>query len=306
MLKEKKYFLFDIDGTLVPWKSGRIPASVFESVAALRRKGILCFVATGRSPFEISAGHLIDGLDVDGYLLNNGELGVDADGTVFYRCPVDPDDLARLLDWVEARGLSCWMVSEKQCAINRLTPAAAQALEDIRTQPPKLGDLRALCREPVYKFSLFLPPEELPMELLPHCAKTQWHAFGHDLFSAAGGKQQAFAATLARYGLTPAQCMAFGDSDNDIGLLTAGRTARGRLRILSLAIARRTASVMRWNIFLYCNQHFGSGHGRVFTSAALLHRRKRIARGPRWDPLVLFTEANLKSCTTEAEKRLCI
>ena len=60
----------------------------------------------------------------------------------------------------------------------------------------------------------YLPPEELPMELLPHCAKTQWHAFGHDLFSAAGGKQQAFAATLARYGLTPAQCMAFGDSDN--------------------------------------------------------------------------------------------
>lgn len=216
-----KAVFFDIDGTLVPWKSGRIPASLFESVAALRRKGILCFVVTGRSPFEISAGHLIDGLDFDGYLLNNGELGVDADGTVFYRCPVDPDDLARLLDWVEARGLSCWMVSEKQCAINRLTPAAAQALEDIRTQPPKLGDLRALCREPVYKFSLFLPPEELPMELLPHCAKTQWHAFGHDLFSAAGGKQQAFAATLARYGLTPAQCMAFGDSDNDIGLLTA-------------------------------------------------------------------------------------
>lgn len=143
-----KAVFFDIDGTLVPWKSGRIPASVFESVAALRRKGILCFVATGRSPFEISAGHLIDGLDFDGYLLNNGELGVDADGTVFYRCPVDPDDLARLLDWVEARGLSCWMVSEKQCAINRLTPAAAQALEDIRTQPPKLGDLRALCREP--------------------------------------------------------------------------------------------------------------------------------------------------------------
>ena len=131
-----KAVFFDIDGTLVPWKSGRIPASVFESVAALRRKGILCFVATGRSPFEISAGHLIDGLDFDGYLLNNGELGVDADGTVFYRCPVDPDDLARLLDWVEARGLSCWMVSEKQCAINRLTPAAAQALEDA---PAALG-----------------------------------------------------------------------------------------------------------------------------------------------------------------------
>lgn len=40
-------------------------------------------------------------------------------------------------------------------------------------------------------------------------------------FPLRAGKQQAFAATLARYGLTPAQCMAFGDSDNDIGLLTA-------------------------------------------------------------------------------------
>ena len=53
-----KAVFFDIDGTLVPWKSGRIPASVFESVAALRRKGILCFVATGRSPFHANfQGH---------------------------------------------------------------------------------------------------------------------------------------------------------------------------------------------------------------------------------------------------------
>lgn len=216
-----KAVFFDIDGTLISWRTGRIPSSVFESIAALRKKGILCFVATGRSPFEIRAGHLLDGLEFDGYLLNNGEFGIDADGTVFYRCPVDPDDLAQLLDWVEARGLSCWMVSEEQGAINFLSPAAKQALEDIQTLPPELGNLRELSRKPVYKFALFLPPEELPMELLPHCAKTQWHPFGHDLFSVAGGKQQALAATLERYGLTAEECMAFGDSDNDVGLLKA-------------------------------------------------------------------------------------
>lgn len=141
------------------------------------------------------------------------------------------------------------------------------------------------------------------MELLPHCAKTQWHAFGHDLFSAAGGKQQAFVATLARYGLTPAQCMAFGDSDNDIGLLTAAgigvamEAGTDGARAAADFVTRdceATASVMRWNIFLYCNQYFGSGHGRVFTSAALLHRRKRIARGSRWDPLVLFHRGQFK------------
>ena len=78
----------------------------------------------------------------------------------------------------------------------------------------------------VYKFSLFLPPEELPMELLPHCAKTQWNAFGHDLFSAAGGKQQAFAATLARYGLTPAQCMACLLYTSEYARFSTGRAFR--------------------------------------------------------------------------------
>lgn len=216
-----KAVFFDIDGTLISWKTRTIPASVFTALDALREKGILCFVATGRSRFEIEAAHLLDGLRFDGYLLNNGQLATDGQGRAYFSTPVDAGDLDRLLRWVDERGVSCWMVSAGQSAINHTDPAAEKALSDIHTPVPMQGDLRELCRDPVYKFSLFLPPEKLPMALLPHCTKTQWHAFGHDIFSCEGGKEQAFLATLKHFGLEPAECMAFGDSDNDAGMLRA-------------------------------------------------------------------------------------
>lgn len=216
-----KAVFFDIDGTLISWETRAIPASAYAALDALREKGILCFVATGRSRFEIEAAHLLDGLVFDGYLLNNGQLATDGQGRTYFSTPIDADDLDRLLRWVDERGVSCWMVNAEESAINHTGPAAEKALSDIHTPMPMQGDLRKLCRNPVYKFSLFLPPEELPMALLPHCSKTQWHAFGHDIFSSEGGKEKAFLATLKHFGLEPAECMAFGDSDNDIGLLRA-------------------------------------------------------------------------------------
>ena len=94
-----------------------------------------------------------------------------------------------------------------------------QAMFDIYTPIPAVGDLRKMAEQEIYKFALYLEPERLPMNLLPHCAKAQWHSFGHDLFSARGGKRAAFLATLDHFGLQASECMAFGDSDNDIGML---------------------------------------------------------------------------------------
>ena len=39
---------FDIDGTLVSFKTHRIPKSTLDAVAALRSRGIKVYIATGR------------------------------------------------------------------------------------------------------------------------------------------------------------------------------------------------------------------------------------------------------------------
>ena len=75
-----KAAFFDIDGTLVSLKTTVYPPSAAEAIAALRKKGILCFVATGRSKFEIAEEHLLDGMEFDGFLTNNGQDAYSPDG----------------------------------------------------------------------------------------------------------------------------------------------------------------------------------------------------------------------------------
>ena len=48
----KKYFFFDVDGTLVPMAGGReIPDSTRAAISELKRRGHFCAIATGRSQY---------------------------------------------------------------------------------------------------------------------------------------------------------------------------------------------------------------------------------------------------------------
>ena len=53
-----KAIFFDIDGTLVPFQSAKWLPSTKLALERLREKGILTFVATGRSKYEIRNEHL--------------------------------------------------------------------------------------------------------------------------------------------------------------------------------------------------------------------------------------------------------
>ena len=116
MTKIKAAF-FDIDGTLVSLKTKVYPPSARAAIARLRENGVQCFVATGRSKFEIASEHLLDGIAFDGYLTNNGQDAYSVDGKLLYGTPLDPGDAAALLDWVERTGAACWMVSAGSCCI---------------------------------------------------------------------------------------------------------------------------------------------------------------------------------------------
>ncbi len=50
---EKRYFFFDIDGTLIPETgSQEIPANVRQALDEVQRRGHFCAIATGRGHCE--------------------------------------------------------------------------------------------------------------------------------------------------------------------------------------------------------------------------------------------------------------
>lgn len=220
-----KAAFFDIDGTLVSLKSKICPPSAKEAIAELRRRGVLCFVATGRSKFEIADEHLLDGMTFDGYLTNNGQDAYSPDGRLLYGTPLPADEAAAVLDWAEREHCAAWMVSAEQSLMSHIDALVDEAMVAIHTRPPQLGDLRPMLQHPIYKLVLFVPRERMaePLRLAPHCRSTQWYRVGQDLISADGGKRNAMLGVLARFSLRPEECIAFGDSENDIEMLrTAG------------------------------------------------------------------------------------
>lgn len=218
-----KAIFFDIDGTLVSLKQKVYPPSLIPALRQLREKGILLFVATGRSKFEIVEEHLLDGLEFDGVLTNNGQDAYDDKGTLLYGKPLDPAEARAILDWVEENHCACWLVSGEKSRLNHVNERVLAAMEAIHTRPPLVEPLRPMLSQPIYKIVLFLRREEMqePMALAPHSRMTQWFPMGHDIISEDGGKQNAMLEIIARYGILPEETMAFGDSENDIAMLRA-------------------------------------------------------------------------------------
>ena len=216
---------FDIDGTLVSLRTKVYPSSTKRALERLRANGVLCYVATGRSKFEIASEHLLDGLQFDGLLTNNGQDAYSAEGELLYSKPINPVEAARLLDWAEQNGCACWMVSAEKSILNFCNDRVLEAMDAIHTRPPEPGDLRAMLEKPIYKIVLFLRREEMApaMALAPTSRMTQWYPLGHDIISSDGGKKNAMLEIIRRYGIRPEETIAFGDSENDLEMLrTAG------------------------------------------------------------------------------------
>lgn len=218
-----KAIFFDIDGTLVSLKTRHYPVSVPDAIRQLKERGILVYVATGRSKFEIVQEHLLDGLSFDGYLTNNGQDCYDAEGRSIYSKPLAPSEAEAILHWTEEHNEPCWIVSGKESRMSHSTPRTSSALAYIHTRDPQIGALRPMLKDPIYKIVLFLDREEAkePLTLAPNCRWTQWSEHGCDIICKDGGKVNALREIIEAHGIRPEEVMAFGDSQNDVEMLKA-------------------------------------------------------------------------------------
>lgn len=95
-----KAAFFDIDGTLLPHSTGKVPLSTERAMRALREKGISVFAATGRHMPELEE-LLLGGLCFDGDVLLNGQICTDGAGNLFYAVPIPRYDTERIASLFE-------------------------------------------------------------------------------------------------------------------------------------------------------------------------------------------------------------
>lgn len=91
-MKEKKLFLFDMDGTLIDWRQGIIKPSekAIKIFNELNRQGHLVMIASGRLVPLITIP--LQDYKFDGYLLSDG-AHVIVDNQELITCPLNQDDV---------------------------------------------------------------------------------------------------------------------------------------------------------------------------------------------------------------------
>ena len=213
-----KAIFFDIDGTLVSFKTHEISKTTLEALYALREKGVKLFIASGRHLLIMDN---LSGFPFDGYVCMNGSLVFDR-GKVIYSHPLDQADAASVIDLAETGQIPCVLFTEKNVAMNCRTERTEQLFRMIRLPEPEYASLMPYKSGPVSQFTIFLDQEREDALLAPalkHSVTTRWHPEFTDIVPENISKAGGISRVIAGYGIGREEVMAFGDGGNDVEMI---------------------------------------------------------------------------------------
>lgn len=217
-----KALFFDIDGTLVSFKTHRIPESAIRAVHKARQKGIKVFIATGRPmPFINNLGDL----EYDGIMCVTGALCITSQGQVIYSNPVPKDDIKRLIADSRLHPMPVAFASADSAIVCNLEsdPDKCKEVFTLLDIPlPESAPLTNALGMDIMQIIAFFDKENEPrimQDVLKECNSNRWHPYFSDCVAKGTNKATGIDEICRYYNIDLAQTMAFGDGGNDIAML---------------------------------------------------------------------------------------
>lgn len=222
---ESYALFFDIDGTLVSFKTHQIPDSTIQALTQAKQAGHKVFIATGRPPIIITNLGAIEHL-IDGYVTINGALCFVGDKVI--SCKEIANETARFVvkDALE-KNYGLIMVGEKDVAV--LDPQGE--VDKIFRQEICVENLNQarpfdeVLQQRIFQLTPFFDEdyEKEMMARLTDCTVGRWHPAFTDITAKGADKGEGLLAMSQHLGLNPQHTIAFGDGGNDSSMIrTAG------------------------------------------------------------------------------------
>lgn len=204
---------FDVDGTLLSFSTHEVPRSAKAALHALKEAGVKCFLATGRPPYQVD---MIDISDMEAFILFNGQFILNRYG-VIYQEPIDPDDVAVVVDQVRSGLYECAFMDAQHCYISGRNELVDRAFSAANIDMP-VEDISQAIGSDIIQLNIFLAPgkTDIVTKHTKHLKLTRWSPNFVDAFPLGGGKARAVGRILRRYGIPPEHALAFGDGGNDL------------------------------------------------------------------------------------------
>ena len=218
-----KAIFFDIDGTLVSFRTHEIPNSTKRALKALKEKGVKLFIATGRSPSQLDFFKEEDMSHFDGFITMNGQYCYNEKEVIREQC-LDRQDLIDLLPYLERKEeIGSSFVELGYVYFNRMTEGIQKMWDSLGKTAPKLNfdSVERVFEYKTYQLSTYIPEEEEEefFQYMSNSKSARWHPDFMDVIPKDGGKTVGIQAVCQYYGIEQDEIMAFGDGGNDKEML---------------------------------------------------------------------------------------
>ena len=224
--KKVKALFFDIDGTLVSFKTHRIPQSTVDALEQAKKNGVEIYISTGRPKQIINNLGQIEHL-IDGYITANGARCFVLD-TVVSQHAILPSDVKKIIDAADRDNYPAIVVSESRFAIHHYTDEVYEIFcKGLGVDSSVfVTDINSLGDEAILQVTPFCTVEQeaLLMPTLRNCTSGRWHPAFTDITAADADKGKGLHAMADYLGLNIDETMAFGDGGNDISIVREAGT----------------------------------------------------------------------------------
>lgn len=218
-----KALFFDIDGTLVAFKTHSIPASTIEAISKAKENGVEVYISTGR-PYPLINNLAAISSMIDGYITTNGAYCFIGDHVVSCT-PIDAKAVDAILDKSRIDGFPCMVVGEHRLTMFNTASAPEKVskvsrllnVPTIETELP----IEEVLSERILQLTPFIDVEQEKqlLEALPDIESGRWCADFTDI-TAKGVCKAKGLRVISRYrGIPIPETMAFGDGGNDLSII---------------------------------------------------------------------------------------
>jgi len=212
-----KAFVFDVDGTLVDSKKGEVPPSTIKAIHMLQEKGYPVIIATGRplfcAPIVQNAG-----IEPDYFVGNNGTVVCDKNKKIIFEDNIKQSCFESLKQYCEDHKVNVFwkyhfgvcgnIYDENGCSVSKAFTNFTQG----DMPKGKLPNAISL----VCDNEMYLEMKEMYQDQL-YFVDGGWLVF--DVTNLGVSKVDGVKACLDYLHIDFSECMAFGDSENDLDML---------------------------------------------------------------------------------------
>lgn len=221
MGKKIKALFFDIDGTLVSFKTHRIPQSTVDALEQVKVRGVKVYISTGRPVQLITNLSQIEHL-IDGYITTNGAHCFVGDHLVC-KCPISHSDVEKVIADSDRNDYTVVVVGERHIAVHRKASIFDELfVRGLGVDNVDLSDdIADLAGESILQLSPFCSAEQEAsfFPSLQNCNSGRWHPAFIDITAGDADKGKGLQKMAEYLGLDISETAAFGDGGNDVSII---------------------------------------------------------------------------------------